>query len=76
MFKNRLDTTQSCNNVDSIVIELPELAIVSLRCPPERIGFEKLVSFPVRPDTPSLIVSKSVPILLKECVDSRNTSGA
>ena len=36
MLENTLDSTESSDNVDSVVVELPEFTVVSLRGPPER----------------------------------------
>lgn len=38
VLENTLNTTKSGDNVNSIVVKLPEFAIVSLRSPPERIA--------------------------------------
>ena len=38
MLEDTLDTAQSSDDVDTVVVELPQLAIVSLRGPPERIA--------------------------------------
>lgn len=40
MFENALNTTKSSNDINSVIIKLPEFTIMSLRSPPERIAIE------------------------------------
>jgi len=54
VLENSLDSSERGDNVDSVVVELPELSIMSLRCPPEGVVLEKLVLLPVGSDSPSL----------------------
>lgn len=74
VLEDTLDTAKSGNDVDSVVVELPELAVVSLRRPPEGIRLEELVLLPVGSNSPSLVVGERVSVLLEERVDSRNSS--
>lgn len=50
----------------------PELAIMTLVGPPERILTQQLVLLEVCPDSPPLVISQGVPVLLEERVDTRN----
>lgn len=54
MLENSLDSSESGDNVDSVVVELPELSIMSLGCPPEGVVLEELVLLPIGSDSPSL----------------------
>jgi len=38
MFQNALNTTKGGNDINSIIVELPEFTIMPLRSPPERIA--------------------------------------
>ena len=38
VLENTLDTSKSSDNVDTVVVKLPQLAVVALRSPPERIA--------------------------------------
>jgi hypothetical protein len=38
VLQDTLDTTERGNHVDAVVVELPELAIVTLRRPPEGVA--------------------------------------
>lgn len=56
MLQNTLDTTQSRNNVNTVVVELPKLPVVTLRCPPEWVAGSILVSLGTRIDSGKLTV--------------------
>jgi hypothetical protein len=91
VLKNALHTTQGSDNIDTVIIQLPQFAIVTLRCPPEWIAvrslawignimymysgllFEQLILLPVRPYSPSFVVSQGMSIFLEESVDSGNS---
>lgn len=74
VFKNTLNTTQSLNHVSSIVVQVPQLTIVLLVTPPERVLFQNLVLLEVLSDTPAFIVSKRESVFLEQCVYARNTA--
>ena len=38
VLKDTLDTTQSSDDIDPVVVELPQLAVVTLRGPPEGVA--------------------------------------
>lgn len=50
------------------------LTIMSLVCPPEGIVSQSVVRLESNSHSPSLVVGKSMSILLEERVDSRDTS--
>jgi len=72
VLKNALDTSQSLDDVGSVVVQVPELAVVPLMRPPERVVFDQVVGLEVLTHTPALIVGEGETVLLEECVDSRN----
>ena len=37
VFQDTLDTTKCSDDIDSVVVELPQLAVVALRRPPEGV---------------------------------------
>ena len=56
MFQNAFNTTQSLDHVGSIVVQIPQFAVVALMCPPERVLFENLELLEVCANTPALVV--------------------
>lgn len=74
VLKDRLDSSKGSDDVDSVVVELPELSVVPLGRPPERVVLEELVLLPVDPDSPSLVIRERVSVLLEERVDSGDSS--
>lgn len=42
MLEDTFDTSQGRDDIDTVVVQLPELSVVSLRSPPERIAKEQL----------------------------------
>ena len=74
MFKNAFNTTQSLDHISTIVVEVPELSVMLLMCPPEGILFQNLVLFEVLSHSPALVVGQSKSVLLEESINSRNTS--
>lgn len=45
MFEDSLDTTECLYHVGSIVVQIPQLAVVPLMRPPERILFQNLNNY-------------------------------
>ena len=58
MLQDSFNPAKSLNHVSSVVVEIPQLSIVFLMRPPERILLEKLVLFELLPDSPTLIIGK------------------
>ena len=42
VLKDTLDTTQSSDDIDPVVVELPQLAVVTLRGPPEGVAIKEV----------------------------------
>lgn len=112
VFQNAFHTTQGLDHVCTVVVQVPELPIMPLVCPPERVLLQNLdgkastikvlgaycprflawprilliqgkistilsmylVLLKVSSNTPALIISQCVPVLLEEGVDSRNAT--
>mmetsp|Transcript_67280 Transcript_67280/g.140139 ORF Transcript_67280/g.140139 Transcript_67280/m.140139 type:complete len:747 (+) Transcript_67280:1153-3393(+) len=72
VLEDALHTSQRLDHVCAVVVEVPELAVVPLVRPPERIRAHELVLLPIRPDAPPLVVRQGVPILLEQRVDPWN----
>ena len=70
VLQNGLDTTQGLNHVGAVGIEIPQLAVVSLACPPERIALHELVEFELGPGAEPLIEAQSAAILLEQGIDA------
>lgn len=109
VFQNAFHTTQGLDHVCTVVVQVPELPIMPLVCPPERVLLQNLkgkkskvtilsayipgwprsfliqgncsiipsrylVLLKVSSNTPALIISQCVPVLLEQGVDSRNAT--
>ena len=48
VLENTLDTSESSDDVDAVVVELPQLAIVTLRRPPEGVAAKSVSTRPNR----------------------------
>ena len=64
MFQNALHTSQCLDHVSPIVVQIPQLAVVALMCPPERVLFEHLKLLEVCAHTPALVVGQGMTIFL------------
>ena len=51
------DATERLNHVSPVVVEIPQLAVVFLMRPPERVLFEHLVLLEILPDSPAFVIS-------------------
>ena len=74
VFENTLDASESLDNISAIVVQVPELSIVTLMRPPEWILPGEVVLFERKAHPPALVVRQRVTILLEQGVDARNTS--
>ena len=69
-----LNSSQSLDHVRAIVVQVPELAVVTLMRPPERVLLQHLVRLELGPHPPPLVIGQGVSILLEQGVDPRDTS--
>jgi len=74
VLENAFDSTQSLDHVSSVIVQVPELSVVTLVSPPKRVLFENLVSLELGSHSPALVVGQGVSVFLEEGVDSGNTS--
>jgi hypothetical protein len=74
VLENGLDTTQRLNDVRAIRVQVPELTVVALACPPEGVALHVLVDLELGPGTETLVETESTAILLEESVDTRQTT--
>lgn len=68
MFKNSFNASKGLNNISPVIVQVPQLPIMPLVRPPERILFKNLVLLEVSTHPPSFIIGQSVSILLKQSV--------
>mmetsp|Transcript_39335 Transcript_39335/g.83813 ORF Transcript_39335/g.83813 Transcript_39335/m.83813 type:complete len:1257 (-) Transcript_39335:3240-7010(-) len=74
VLQDALDTTQGLDHVGTIVVQIPQLAVVPLVCPPEGVLPHDAVLFEVLSHTPALVESQGVSILLEQSIDSRDST--
>ena len=74
MFEYPLDTTECLNHISTIIIEVPEFAVMLLMSPPEWILFKDLILFEILSDSPALVICECESVLLEESIDSGDTS--
>ncbi len=74
VLQNALHTPQGLDDICSVVVQVPQLAIVALVGPPEGVLLQHLVLLEVRAYTPALVISQGVTILLEQGVDPGDTS--
>jgi len=74
VLQNALHTSQGLDDICSVVVQVPQLAIVALVGPPEGVLLQHLVLLEVRAYTPALVIGQGVTILLEQGVDPGDTS--
>ena len=73
VLEDALHATKCLNDIRSVVVQVPELAIMSLVGPPERVLSRDLELLEVRSYPPALVIGQCVPILLEQSVDPGDT---
>ena len=68
MLEDALHSAESLDHVCPVVVEVPQLSIVLLMGPPERILLQDLVLFEILSHAPPLVVRQCQSIFLEECV--------
>lgn len=74
VLENPFHASKCLNHVSSVVVEIPEFAVVLLMRPPERVLLENLVLLEVLSDSPSLVVSQCESVFLEQCIDAWNAT--
>ena len=74
MLKNGLDTTKCLYHIRSVCVEVPQLTVVALACPPEGVALHVLVDLELGPGPETLVETEGTAILLEESVDTRQTA--
>ena len=74
VLQNALHTSQGLDDICSVVVQVPQLAIVALVGPPEGVLLQHLVLLEVRAYTPPLVIGQGVTILLEQGIDPGDTS--
>mmetsp|Transcript_3442 Transcript_3442/g.12110 ORF Transcript_3442/g.12110 Transcript_3442/m.12110 type:complete len:287 (+) Transcript_3442:2278-3138(+) len=74
VLEDALNAAQRLDHVGAVVVQRPELAIMPLVRPPERVLAEVLVLLEVSAHAPALVVGEGVAVLAEERVDARNAA--
>ena len=74
VLEDALDAAERLDHVRAVVVEVPQLAVVPLVRPPERVLAHDLVLLEVGAHAPALVVRERVPVLLEERVDARDAA--
>jgi hypothetical protein len=74
MLKDALHTSEGLNHISSVVVQVPQLAIVLLVGPPEGVLLQNLVLFEVLPHSPAFIIGQGQSVFLEKGVYPWNTS--
>jgi hypothetical protein len=69
VLQNTFDTAQRLDHIGTVVVQRPELTVVTTVCPPEHVYTQRLIALEIGANTPTLVVGQCVTILLEECVD-------
>mmetsp|Transcript_35223 Transcript_35223/g.88355 ORF Transcript_35223/g.88355 Transcript_35223/m.88355 type:complete len:558 (+) Transcript_35223:1414-3087(+) len=74
VLQDALHAPQRLNNVCAVIVEVPELAVVTLMSPPEGVLAQHLEHFELGAHAPALVVRQRVAVLLEEGVDARDAA--
>ena len=74
VLQDALHAPQGLDDVRAVVVEVPQLPVVALVRPPERVLAEDLVHLELGAHAPALVVRQGVPVLLEEGVDARDAA--
>jgi hypothetical protein len=71
VLENGLDTTKCLYHIRSVCVEIPQLTVVALACPPEGVALHVLIDLELGPGTETLVETEGTAVLLEESVDTR-----
>ena len=74
MLQNGLDTSECLDDVRTVSVQIPELTVVTLARPPERVALHVLVDLELHAGPEPLVEAKRTPIFLEQGVDSGQTA--
>mmetsp|Transcript_35305 Transcript_35305/g.88749 ORF Transcript_35305/g.88749 Transcript_35305/m.88749 type:complete len:781 (-) Transcript_35305:276-2618(-) len=74
VLQDALHAAQRLDHVRAVVVQVPQLAVVPLVRPPERVLLQRLVLLEVGADAPPFVVRQRVPVLLEQRVDARDAA--
>mmetsp|Transcript_6268 Transcript_6268/g.11473 ORF Transcript_6268/g.11473 Transcript_6268/m.11473 type:complete len:253 (+) Transcript_6268:2354-3112(+) len=74
VLQNAFHASKGLDHVGTVVIQVPEFAIMALVRPPEGILAHDVVLLEVLAYTPALVEREGVPVLLEERIDTRDTT--
>ena len=70
MLQDTFHSAERLDDVCAVIVQVPQLAVVPLMRPPERVQAQKAVLLEVRSHAPALVVREGVPVLLEQGVDA------
>ena len=74
MLENAFHTAQCLDHIGTVVVQRPQLAVVTSVSPPEHIHTKRLVSLKVGANTPSFIIGQGMTVFLEESVDLKDVN--
>jgi hypothetical protein len=66
VFQDCFHTSETLNHVCAVCVKIPELSVVALARPPERVGLHVLVDLELRPSTETLVEAECATVFLKQ----------
>ena len=70
MLQDTFHSAERLDDVCAVIVQVPQLAVVPLMRPPERVQAQQAVLLEVRSHAPALVVREGVPVLLEQGVDA------
>ena len=74
MLENCLHTTERLNHIRAIRVQIPQLSIMPLAGPPERIALHVLINLEFGPRPETLIEAQCTAVFLEQSVDTRQAA--
>jgi hypothetical protein len=56
VLQNTFHTTESLNDISAVIVQIPQLTVVTLMGPPERVALDQPVLLEIRAAAPSFII--------------------
>ena len=74
MLQYSFDAAKCLDHIRAVIVQVPELTIMLLMCPPEWVLLKDLILLEVLTDTPAFVISECQAIFLEQSVDPWHTS--